>query len=678
MRQKTTRFALVAALSLGVLACDEAVNPTAPEEAPSLQRVDASRPAGYPSIVDIAVESASDEESPEFTILVQALQAAGYVDALSSEGQFTVFAPTDAAFARLLDLLGVTAEELLADTGLLMEVLKYHVAPGKLLSGEVLSANQIRTFSGAFLAPLVTDEGAFIVDGSDATDDAQLLAPDLIDIEATNGVIHVIDEVLLPGMGEEPSKERTTIADVVVSLATADEPEFTVLLAALQAAGFADELAGHGQFTVFAPTDAAFADLLALLDVSAEELLADTDLLMEVLKYHVAPGRLLSGDVLGSERIRTFNGEFVFPLANADGAFIVDGSDATADAQLLAPDLIDIETDNGVIHVIDAVLLPGMGDEPMKERTTIADVVVSLATADEPEFTVLLAALQAAGFADELAGHGQFTVFAPTDAAFADLLALLDVSAEELLADTDLLMEVLKYHVAPGRLLSGDVLGSEQIRTLNGGFVFPLANADGAFIVDGSDATADAQLLAPDLIDIETDNGVIHVIDAVLLPGMGDEPMEERITIADVVVSLATADEPEFTVLLAALQAAGFADELAGKGQFTVFAPTDAAFGRLLALLGVSAEELLADTGLLMEVLKYHVAPGRLLSGDVLASERIHTFNGGFVFPLATAAGAFIVDGSDATADAQLLAPDLIDIETDNGVIHVIDEVLLP
>ncbi len=518
MRLKTTRFALVAALSLGVLACDEAVNPTAPEEEPSLQRVDASRPAAYPSIVDIAVESATDEESPEFTILVQALQAAGYVDALSSKGQFTVFAPTDAAFGRLLDLLGVSAEDLLADTDLLMEVLKYHVAPGRLLSGDVLAADRIRTFSGAFLMPLVNDDGAFIVDGSEATENAQLLAPDLIDIEATNGVIHVIDEVLLPGMGEEPKKERTTIADVVVSLATADEPEFTVLLAALQAAGFADELAGHGQFTVFAPTDAAFADLLALLGVSAEELLADTDLLMEVLKYHVAPGRLLSGDVLGSERIRTYNGGFLFPVANADGAFIVDESDATADARLLAPDLIDIETDNGVIHVIDAVLLPGTGDAPMKERTTIADVVVSLASADEPEFTVLLAALQAAGFADELAGKGQFTVFAPTDAAFGRLLALLGVSAEELLADTDLLTQVLTYHVAPGRLLSGDVLSSERIHTFNGGFLFPVANADGAFIVDGSDATADARLLAPDLIDIETDNGVIHVIDEVLLP----------------------------------------------------------------------------------------------------------------------------------------------------------------
>ena len=519
MKLPTARLALLLTLSLGFAACDEPTTPVTPESDPAsmMFRGGSGYPvADYPTIVDIAVASASDEESPEFTILVQALQAAGFVDELSAKGQFTVFAPTDAAFGRLLDLLGVTAGELLADVDLLSEVLKYHVAPGRLLSGDVLGAERIQTFGGGFLFPEVNDDGAFIVDGSDLTENAQLLVPDLIDIEATNGVIHVIDEVLLPGMDGEPEHERTTIAGLVASLASADEPEFTILLAALQAADVVEALDGRGQFTVFAPTDAAFVRLLDLLGVTAEELLADVDLLTAVLKYHVAPGRLLSGDVLGAEQIRTFGG-IVFPLANDDGAFIVDGSDLTQDAQLLAPDLIDIEVDNGVVHVIDEVLLPGMDEKPTAERTTIADLVVSLATADEPEFTILLAALQAADGVAELDGHGQFTVFAPTDAAFGRLLELLGVSAEELLADVDLLTRVLKYHIAPGRLLSGDVLGAERIRTF-GGVVFPLANDDGAFIVDGSDLTGDAQLLAPDLIDIQVDNGVVHVIDEVLLP----------------------------------------------------------------------------------------------------------------------------------------------------------------
>jgi transforming growth factor-beta-induced protein len=196
------RLTLPVLLLVGLSACDEATSPTAvePDFARSAQaedRAQNTKAAPSPTIVDIAVAAASDEQNPEFTILVQAVLAAGLADELSAKGQLTVFAPTDAAFGRLLDLLGVSAEELLADTDLLTSVLLYHVAPGERFSGDVLGSERIRTLNGAFLFPVVNANGAFIVDGNDATEDAQLLAPDLIDIEASNGVIHVIDEVLL-------------------------------------------------------------------------------------------------------------------------------------------------------------------------------------------------------------------------------------------------------------------------------------------------------------------------------------------------------------------------------------------------------------------------------------------------------------------------------------------------
>jgi len=151
---------------------------------------------------------------------------------------------------------------------------------------------------------------------------------------------------------------------------------------------------------------------------------------------------------------------------------------------------------------------------------TIAEIVVDAATATEgAEFTILLAAIQAADPAvlEALSGKGQYTVFAPTDAAFGALFANPDFpyTPEEVLGNQELVTQVLLYHVARGRRDSGDVLDSEQIRTMQRGFLFPLLNDMGAYIVDNSDLTPNAKL-GP--IDIMASNGIIHVIDGVLLP----------------------------------------------------------------------------------------------------------------------------------------------------------------
>ncbi|MEK9506970.1 fasciclin domain-containing protein [Gemmatimonadota bacterium Y43] len=350
-----------------------------------------------------------------------------------------------------------------------------------------------------------------------------------------------------PTFGEDVAAEPTTstapgtIADIVVSLATGDDPEFTVLLKALQVTGLVPAVAGDDMLTVFAPTDAAF---LALLERSGFEPAALNDLgsidddqkqlLTSILLYHVVPGALFSGDVLGAASLQPLAGGMLTPLANDEGAFIVDEADSSPNAQLLAPDLIDIAASNGVIHVIDEVLLPmdlDLGDdsgddgEEPQPMPSIADIVVSLATGDDPEFTVLLKALQVTGLVPAVAGDDMLTVFAPTDAAF---LALLERSGFEPAALSDLgsidddqkqlLTSILLYHVVPGALFSGDVLGAASLQPLAGGMLTPLANDEGAFIVDEADSSPNAQLLAPDLIDIAASNGVIHVIDEVLLP----------------------------------------------------------------------------------------------------------------------------------------------------------------
>jgi uncharacterized surface protein with fasciclin (FAS1) repeats len=149
-------------------------------------------------------------------------------------------------------------------------------------------------------------------------------------------------------------------------------------------------------------------------------------------------------------------------------------------------------------------------------------------------------------------------------------------------------------------------------------------------------------------------------------------------TIAEIAMGFSEAANPEFTVLVAALTELDLVGKFSGPGQNTVFAPTDAAFGRLLNKLNMSAADLLANKPLLEAVLLYHVAPGRRMSEDVLESDRIRTLSKGFVYPMINSSGAFIVDNNSMTSDAQLLAPDLIDVEASNGVIHVISEVLLP
>jgi uncharacterized surface protein with fasciclin (FAS1) repeats len=146
---------------------------------------------------------------------------------------------------------------------------------------------------------------------------------------------------------------------------------------------------------------------------------------------------------------------------------------------------------------------------------TIAEIVSASASASEPEFTILLAALQAveadAGFIEALSGRKPYTVFAPTDAAFAALLEELDVTAEELLANEELVAAVLAYHVTRGVRLAPSVVGAKQIRMLDGNRVFP----EGISLVDGRERVVD---LVPELVNVRAANGVIHGIDRVLLP----------------------------------------------------------------------------------------------------------------------------------------------------------------
>ena len=269
------------------------------------------------TVVDVIVGS------EDHTTLEAAVIAAGLVETLSSEGPFTVFAPTDAAFALLPEGALTT---LLADpSGLLTTVLTNHVYAGSALSTDLFDGMTITTLAGTELTVTITNGMVYI-------GDALVSAAN---IETDNGVVHVIDAVLVPTI------ETTTVVDVIVG-----SENHTTLEAAVIAAGLVETLSSEGPFTVFAPTDAAFA---LLPEGALATLLADpSGLLTTVLTNHVYAGSALSTDLSDGMTITTLAGtELTVTITN--------GMVYIGDALVSAA---NIETDNGVVHVIDAVLVP--------------------------------------------------------------------------------------------------------------------------------------------------------------------------------------------------------------------------------------------------------------------------------------------------------------------------------
>ncbi len=268
-------------------------------------------------IVDTAVNAGS------FNTLAAALDAAGLIDTLKGDGPFTVFAPTDAAFAKLPS---GTVETLLRpeNRDRLRAILTYHVVPGEVSAKTVIGLNSATTVNGQRVDIKVTN-------GSVSIDGAKVVTTD---INATNGVIHVIDSVILPS--------EKNIVDTAVAAGS-----FKTLAAALDAAGLISTLQGDGPFTVFAPTDEAFAKLPK---GTVESLLLpeNRQQLVSILTYHVVSGRMFSDDVAGKRSLTTLQGSKA-PIRARSGGLTIDG------AGIVSP---DIDASNGVIHVIDTVILP--------------------------------------------------------------------------------------------------------------------------------------------------------------------------------------------------------------------------------------------------------------------------------------------------------------------------------
>lgn len=433
---------------------------------------------------------------------------------------------------------------------------------------------------------------------------------------------------------EEPAAPTvTTIVDAAVS-----NGSFTTLVAALQATGLDSTLADTSQsYTVFAPTDAAFA-LLGQDTIDA--LLADTDTLSDILTYHVISGEVNAATAIGlaGTKAAMVNGDEIALSLDGD-SLLVNTATVTA---------TDIQTDNGIIHVIDAVLLPP--EDMVEPMYNIVDTAVA-----SGNFTTLVAALQATGLDAVLADESEtYTVFAPTDAAFA---MIGEETINTLLANTDVLSSILLQHV-----VAGSAVDSVTAYSLNGAMV---ETASMASVLLKINSMTDMLMFGGANIqvkDIYTTNGIIHVIDAVIV---GDvEIPSNSMSLVDVAVN-----NGNFTTLAAALQATGLDTVLADlDSDYTVFAPTDAAFAKLPegTVEGLTTEQLAS-------VLLYHVIPGKVMSDGAITLAQsdmnmAETANGSKVSLSFVDSTLFINGAKISTAD----------VMADNGVIHVVDNVILP
>jgi transforming growth factor-beta-induced protein len=278
-----------------------------------------SRLGGDRNIVETAVAAG------QFKTLASLLTKAGLADTLATGGPFTVFAPTDEAFAKVPK---ATLDALAENPAQLKSVLLYHVVSGRVAAADVVKLSSAKTLEGRSLAIKVVD-GTVYIDGAKVT---------TTDVMASNGVIHVIDSVLIPKAA--PAAPAKNIVQTAIAAG-----QFKTLASLLTKAGLAGTLQRKGPFTVFAPTDAAFAKVpkatLAALAKNKAKLRA-------VLLYHVLKGKVTAAQAMKLRTAKTLNGK---PLAIrlSGGKVLVGGATVTK---------ADVTASNGVIHVINKVLIP--------------------------------------------------------------------------------------------------------------------------------------------------------------------------------------------------------------------------------------------------------------------------------------------------------------------------------
>ncbi len=559
------------------------------------------------TITDIASRTAN------LSTLYDALEATGLDETLDGDGPFTVFAPTNEAFAKLdPDLLNA----IISNTSSLTSLLQYHVAAAELTSDQLNGTVQT-VLSGQSL-DVENNGGNVVINGSSNVTDA--------DIEASNGIIHIIDEVLIPA---------DFCPQTIVQIAAGDA-RFTTLVAALSKPELSDLLAAANDptqdLTVFAPTNDAFdATLAALGKESIDDI--PVELLREIVTYHILGTAVFSDELT--------NGEV--PTLLPDESVTVDLTDGVKinQANVIIADLCAV---NGVVHAVDAVLLPSYVEYSLG---TVAEVVLF-----ESDFTVLASALRRVDLLETLATTDNITVFAPDNAAFvAAGITSLDAFTDEELTG------VLTYHVLGAKVLSSELPTSGIAQTLAGGNIYLGYLFNQRVLING--------LTEIKAVDIEKSNGVIHVIDRTLVPPAPN--------VVEIAVALAEAEEgADFTVLVSLLTNPAYSDiaeAIIAQDNITVFAPNDAAFGEIADVIQTLTEEQIRT------ILQYHAAGARVFSYNLLEGQEVIMLNGQTLVVKSIIDDLIVLQDKSGADDAIVLE---VNIHGSNGVIHAIDKVLIP
>ena len=561
------------------------------------------------NIVEIA------QQTPDLSTLVGALVATGLDDALSGPGPYTVFAPTNAAFDKVDDDI---LNNIIANPALLTSLLQYHVVSGDVMSSD-LTNGPVQTLLSGQTIDVDISNGVTLNGSSNVTS---------ADIDASNGVIHIIDEVLFP-----EDFYAMTLAQIV-----AGSEDHTILLSALAKPELAGLLAAANDptqdLTVFAPTDDAFT---AVLGVLGKESIDDIPvaLLNEIVSYHILGSAVTSDQLTNGDVETILPGESV-TVDITDGVKINNANVTAADLKAV----------NGVAHVVDAVLLPSYVAYSVG---TVAEVVLF-----ENDFTILAGALRKADLLETVATAPALTVFAPDNAGFvaAGITNLDDYTAEQL-------TNVLTYHVIGSVVKAADLPASGIAETLNGniylGYLF-----NGGVLING---LSNVKL---DKIDIEKDNGVIHVIDRVIQGPPAPNVVEIAALLSD------AGEASEFTVLVTLLTDPAYsdiADAIIAEDNITVFAPTDEAFGAIADILPTLTEDQVKS------VLTYHAAGARVFAEDLNEGDNLTMLNLQDVRVKSIIDDLIVLEDKSGADDATVI---IKNVHGSNGVIHAINKVLIP
>lgn len=419
-----------------------------------------------PSILDIAAGN------PDFSILASLVEQAGFASALASDyGSFTVFAPTNAAF----EALGQeTLDAVQADKHLLRDILRNHILRRVNTSSDIAEAGEVRTLARFDLA-ITEDENSptgLAIDGK---------AIAAADIEASNGIVHVVSEVLVP-----PTPQ--SLVDVAVG--RDDLSTFVVAVGAAELVSTFDSTSRWPAYTIFAPNDDAFG---SLPEGALDALLEDpTGALADVLKLHVVRGRYEAVHLHDGQVLRTLSGQRLTVSIGDDGVRINNALVAET----------DLKAENGVLHVLSDVITA--------DAFTVADLVK-----EKSYLSTLEAALEAANLTDALDDpEAELTLFAPIDTAFR---RLPDGTLEALLEEPEGdLTQILLYHVLGEDLSAEELIEAGSATTLQGSDV-AISTRSYRFWGWRYNITRinDARVIST---DIATDNGTVHLIYGVLLP----------------------------------------------------------------------------------------------------------------------------------------------------------------